>query len=422
MDFQEVRLLASKFMLMMFILIIGFFCARAADEADDFQPGYIITDEQDTLKGFISIKDHSYNTRICVFKERETSTAMDYFPGQIEGYGAGTRWYRSYVRKTKEGEEKMFLEAILRGKVSLYFWTDVFFIEHDHKVEELIEIHQEVNQSGRVYQISRPLFRGTLQSAMTDCNSIFHDISTSSLTRRSLVSLFEKYYQCTGVTATHTTSNTGGGKVRLGLALGAAYAELHSTANSDPNYTFLSDGPRPKSVSIIPSLWMEIWNPSISRNLRLKLGINYYNNSFTTTEVSGGRSYDFRLNAGVIEIPLQLKFSFTGKGMYASIGAAQSFIATFDDKLVISSYPGGAPITTATYLEPKGASQFVFSVGYERKFGDRLMFIEANTRFTSMAYGTDTITAGGQVLKGPNFDARIFSLSVGYPITRDKEP
>ena len=86
------------------------------------QEGYIITNENDTVRGTIDYLSDIRNMHICLFKADGEDTYRKYKPGEISGYRLTNNGI-FYVTRTfmiGDKEETIFAEFLLQGGVSLY--------------------------------------------------------------------------------------------------------------------------------------------------------------------------------------------------------------------------------------------------------------------------------------------------------------
>ena len=82
-----------------------------------FRPGYVITNNNDTLRGLIDYRNETKSATTCVFKESETSTAKEFKPFDIKGYGfTDNKYYVSKNVKSKDQEIPLFLEYLVNGE------------------------------------------------------------------------------------------------------------------------------------------------------------------------------------------------------------------------------------------------------------------------------------------------------------------
>jgi len=103
--------------------------------------GYIITNDNDTVKGVIDYRSDSHNSETCSFKAAGSSMFRNYQPGQIKGYRLMDNGVY-YVAKTfpVDGINKTFFaEYLIEGGVSLY-----------HHQENLEDYYYMVGEDGKV--------------------------------------------------------------------------------------------------------------------------------------------------------------------------------------------------------------------------------------------------------------------------------
>lgn len=87
----------------------------------DFQPGYIITNDGDTLHGYVDFRGEDYNARKCAFRLSSEGPTTTYSPGEITAYHIlGGRYYISADIVVDDEEYAVFLEQLVDGKASLY--------------------------------------------------------------------------------------------------------------------------------------------------------------------------------------------------------------------------------------------------------------------------------------------------------------
>jgi len=99
----------------------------------DFRPGYIVKGTGDSLSGEIDYRGDVMMGTSCCFKPKDAKTGIRYSPDEIIAY----RFYNSRYYVSKEGLDgrKVFLEFLIKGKVSIYYLRDEkgdhYFIEKD---------------------------------------------------------------------------------------------------------------------------------------------------------------------------------------------------------------------------------------------------------------------------------------------------
>lgn len=193
--------LLQKFSLI-FILL---FCFSGLKAQPNFLPGYLITSENDTLKGFIEKQRDKKNSKKCCFRESLNSGTKEYFPDELKEYRFDDDKY--YISKTlllRRKEVSLFLELLVDGVADLYFFredniTDHYFIQKaDGKFFELTKTDKLVESDGKFYSHDYKKYIGTLKIAFKDCPKIFPDIDQMPLDQKSLIDITKKYHECSG--------------------------------------------------------------------------------------------------------------------------------------------------------------------------------------------------------------------------------
>ena len=405
--------------LVLLMLLMNLLPFQALASKSDFAPGYIVTLEKDTIEGFIEIKDHAFNARNCVFKATINAAPIIYSPQQLEAYGIrGKMYFRSFTTPILSTENrKVFLECIVRGKVSLFFLNDSFFIEHDSSIEQLIEINEEINQVGKSFNRSRPVFKSTLQGAMSDCKTIHQDIATVELTRKSLIRLILKYNSCQGINANIFDANTDKMAIRFGLSASAMYSHLKFASGGSSDFSFIDRTAIPPNTSFVPSAWIEIWRPGISSKFRWQTGLNYYSSTYKGAYESNaiGLRYEFTLSNSRIELPIKLKYliSNDNNGFYLTVGIGLNKFTAWKDEVVVKVVPSYSFLRSHSSLENKSFFiQFIAGVGMELPLKDRSVFIEGNIGMTE---GILTPKSNS-----PEANISAFIVTVGFPLNKNK--
>jgi len=105
------------------------------------QPGYIITNENDTIRGTVNYLSDIRNMHGCHFRADGAEDFQIYKPGEIRGYRLMNNGIFYVTRTFMVGnkEETIFAEYLLQGGVSLYYVRDThmqyyYWVDEDGKV------------------------------------------------------------------------------------------------------------------------------------------------------------------------------------------------------------------------------------------------------------------------------------------------
>ena len=91
----------------------------------DYQNGYIITNENDTIYGLINNRGYVKNAKECTFKTGQDSEKINYTPDMIQAYRfIDGKYYVSKKIKVDEMESQVFLEYLIDGILDIYYYRE----------------------------------------------------------------------------------------------------------------------------------------------------------------------------------------------------------------------------------------------------------------------------------------------------------
>jgi len=184
---------------------------------DNYLPGYIVKLNKDTAKGFIDYRNWTVNPNRIYFKETLSGDRIKYQPLSIKSFGVSNEIYEGAIVKreidypnefSKQVELKTdttFLQAIIRGPKSLYFYLpsigrEQFYIKQDSVFEFLThKKYQKESPSGKV-ATENNFYYGQLLIYLKDCPIIQTEMKYVKYSKKSLEDLFLIYYKkCTDI-------------------------------------------------------------------------------------------------------------------------------------------------------------------------------------------------------------------------------
>lgn len=191
-----------------FGIIVSILLSNIALAQSDFRPGYYINLEEDTTFGLIDYRGDILNAKHCSFKSDENAEIKKLSPQEIHSYRfIDSKYYISKEVPTKNGSQLFFLEYILNGVTSLYYYKSPqdkrthYFIEKEDKLIELIneEITIEVENRGQAKKYNNKHI-GILKATFADCKEIQKHINGVEMNHKSLIGITKKYhdYTCDG--------------------------------------------------------------------------------------------------------------------------------------------------------------------------------------------------------------------------------
>ena len=173
------------------ILILFAFIISAQGK---FQPGYIVTNNNDTIYG--SIRDRKDATFAKIYKKvrfRDGPVLTKrYSPEKIAGYESGERSYESFWLDVRTdflrtsywsipgAGEKMFIKVVVKDYLSYY---QLEYIDHDSGIIEAIPLFKREDelQFIRVAQGIFGLRKNSLRDYFGDCPELIKKIDNSEL-------------------------------------------------------------------------------------------------------------------------------------------------------------------------------------------------------------------------------------------------
>jgi hypothetical protein len=193
------KVIRKLFMYFTLLIMFSIQTVRVSGQSD-FRPGYIITNSFDTVHGIIDFRGEIKNSQICVFKSISKAPKEDYKPEDLYGYRfADGKFYISKTVKTEDGEKKIFLEYLIKGIASMYYYRDetkdhYLFQKADGNIEELTNDPVIKKINGKDYALNSNKYIATLAVAFSDCMAIQPQVNSASLNHASMIKLLKDYH------------------------------------------------------------------------------------------------------------------------------------------------------------------------------------------------------------------------------------
>ncbi len=170
----------------------------------DYQPGYILLNNGDTLKGYIldAIKS-GYNHTICSFKSTPEAEAKEYAPFEIIGYQYSNNIY--YVSKHvpfKNHTKDLFLEYLVEGRVNLYYYNKspekIYYVEKlDGQLIPLTFIQKDTVLREREFTITEKNYIDSLAKVFEDCPELNKELLYLNFNHKDLINISKEYHEHT---------------------------------------------------------------------------------------------------------------------------------------------------------------------------------------------------------------------------------
>ncbi|MFZ6013419.1 MAG: hypothetical protein ACOYXT_23960 [Bacteroidota bacterium] len=343
--------------------------------SQDFRPGFVITANGDSLIGFVANRSARKNSEACLFKLTKTSEPGKYLPGQISGFGiSGYKYFESKIIPTK-GKKPMFVEVLVKGRLSLYNDRHVFYAEKDSIIYLL-----ERPKRGKV----NPRYIGVLAFLMGDCKQ---DIEKISYNVEDIANVVANYNNCKGSSQLIVKSNLA--SIMLNVMLLAGVDRSTVTLQGLEKFSYA------KSISVPVGAGLRIGLPRLSDKffgtLELFYEKKYYQVYDESIQNGALTRADFYVEYPYLKMPVGVHYNFFKRSgtPYVSGGFVHYFVFRLNGDVISETEVNG--VVSKDVLDPifvkKNGNGFWLGGGYQRQIGKIQSFIgcryEVNTGFTN---------------------------------------
>ncbi|MDJ1502887.1 hypothetical protein [Xanthocytophaga agilis] len=235
------------------LCITIFFWQKIAFAQKNYVNGYIVTTQNDTIRGFINDKNWEKSPKEILFKKTlQDNEPVQYTPVSIHSFyvQSSNEYYISYIGKidaTPIKADKMievteinhflqkdftivdtaFLTVIIRGTASLYSYKDKqekihYFLQKDQKLPEELGYQKfllDQDNGGKQIQVLQK-YKGQLNVAFKDCEKATKAIKLAEYTKNSLTKIVNQYNTCFSTSNTQFIQKTEKTKTEIGIIAG----------------------------------------------------------------------------------------------------------------------------------------------------------------------------------------------------------
>ncbi len=267
------------------VIIIMIFSNINLTAQTNFEAGFIINHEGDTLLGLIDNRYWELHPTFIHFKHLNQEQTFRFTPEDIAGFGVGKIVFQSHKiefdnspYKTNELsrspipemiEMRAFVQVLFAGEKSLYHYKDIhgknhFFIDINNELVWLhyrryLNVNKPQARNTGLYIENVERYKGQLLSYLDNDTGIKSHVEKTSYNRKSLVKLFHHYYDGHNYTPHFVHSDfkliT---KIGFGLMAGISLTKMDFKG---PALPWLSEGHFPTSTKPTFGVGIEIVFP-----------------------------------------------------------------------------------------------------------------------------------------------------------------
>jgi len=158
----------------------------------NYKEGYVITLQGDTLWGEIDYRGSRTMRNICRFKQNNSIT--EFTPNDITAYRFINSKY--FVAREVDGK-KHFLEFLIKGKLNLYTYDDLYYVEKEDIPLTLLpyEKGKTYKEDGKEYFYKQTQLKGRLVYYTQDAPQLQQEISNiTEPSDKNLIQIAKNYH------------------------------------------------------------------------------------------------------------------------------------------------------------------------------------------------------------------------------------
>lgn len=302
----------------------------------NYKEGYIVTNNNDTIRGYIRDGGGIRNSRYCLFKENEN--VKKYYPLDIKFYKVGTKCYASKKEFNMEKGKNYFVDVLLTGKLNLYYLRKnkniLYYLEKQE--DSLIGLPYRIDNrldprtgspANRSYQTVSNTYLDTLFSLFGHYKELRPQIMYTEYNHESLTTLTRNYLNlsCNNKNCITYIKDFKENKPTYGFFIGQQFSKIK-------NHYFSIRS------SLISSLaFGAFYNAPVSLisdklSIQVECIANEYNyqNDF---DLLPAPFLELNISSQSIGIPLMIKYKLTETRFSPSIGIGKEFAYVYKSKV-----------------------------------------------------------------------------------------
>lgn len=295
-------------------LLMSLICSSQAD----FKEGFVLMQSGDTLYGLINYRGGSRGYNSCLFKQSKKQEAISYTQKDIAGFGFPDD--RLFVSKKVDlstgNSPNVFIEVLVRGAVSLYYYNGGFFIQKgESPLYELTILKKEILKDGQKVNIIIKKYLEILSMVLSDCEKAKSIIPNTMLGQTSLTKLVEVYNSCVNSPSITILSSKPKIKISMGLSVGLINSNLDIFSRIRSDQVSFVDAPYEQSNSFQSGISLNFIFPRFSEKLSFLGEVVYFKSQFYSFK---RLDYSYAIDNGYVtigmdqlSIPVGLRYTFS---------------------------------------------------------------------------------------------------------------
>lgn len=348
------------------LLLAGVLSPMISFSQGDFRPGFVIMSNGDSVAGYVDYRMDKKHWKNCYFRPSKKESTQRYSPQQVSDYGISSdKRYRSIsLAEDSAPGEKVFVEVIVKGTLSLYRYKNIFYIDKDGKVTKLPERTKTLVEIGgkKAYKTDRT-YIGLLNVAMADCKLV---ADNTNYKERDLTNIVQNYNRCHDQEGQVYKEKKPFTKFAFQAFGGVDLSSLHLENVETSSFE--------QSNSPIFGIGVDISSPRLNDKIFFSFELDYlkkaYQGSSRQQTEHSMLYYDYDIDVSFLKIPIGFRYNFLKEAQtpYVRIGISEYVGLKSSVELVQEQEQNGVVETQVTNYELESRSQtgFWLGVGFSR--------------------------------------------------------
>lgn len=253
-----------------------------------FEPGYLITEKKDTLRGLINYKNWSKNPESISFKSGQEGKIETYEIDDLAGFFVHGETYikaevaidagpskdedMTYSPTPQIGKAIAFLLVINDGTKGFYYLKDkenkvqLYVRNKPGNYELLINHKYRINDGGKIGIVTQNRFRQQLATLFSDCEELTKTIVALTYSEHAIGKLFETYYTKCSSEKQIVAYQPEGFIFQPAIVAGLSSSVLDFKGSFDPE---VIDGNFPRSTNFAGGISLNIIAPRLQRRFSI---------------------------------------------------------------------------------------------------------------------------------------------------------
>ncbi len=388
------------FTLFSLILFLSFKCLSQTN----YQPGFYITLENDTIHGLINDFSGVGNFRNCQFKSDKSTKSEKFLPTDILAYQfQDGRHFLSKKIYVDSVQRHAFVEFMVDGISDLYFFRDndnYFYIIENEK-GEVIELQREKATDIKIAENKWDpwLHIRKLKVAFSDCMEIQPQIDKADFSHKSLIKLTRDYhnYVCDEYECIVYEKKMGLPSIYIAPIIGMSFSNVSFTEG------FLSRFQFDQSINTFYGGQIDAVLSMVNKGLSMQFEVLYQKNNYYGTYTDQlDTYYQLYINSNLLQYSLMAKYKWFLGAIRPSLALGVSFNSLkgldFDEIIAQSGMPENRIDNPSVYLDPSFTTGVVqLGLNY-RVLDNREFFTNFKYSFgsTQSVFGGNTSNSAGK--------------------------